>query len=399
MSASKAIQVQTERDEHNEVFISYRRGACGNRNINDLVSAIQLQLMLKAKGLTVFVDKSGIAAGNAWRDKFATELRFARVVILVISRNTMCRYERPKTDLVSMFSGMLVSGVQALAEPLVSLAGGSSSSSTPIPRASSTDGVDNLLLEWMIAMSLQKQKIVFPVFIGDSDAATGVVGDLLELQFLQNVAEPPARVFNATRAYASAYLASQCDPPVLLAECCASLSSLIFDGVQEKNAVVVKSVAWEIVPEIVVSQVFQSPQMREVLAALASKKGAASLASDDSLRSPGSPFTPKQLLRSLNSPLEQPDDPAESLYKNCFFADTALAARGSGQSPPPPRLRRVLPVHRRASAAAGHLRTLVSPAWPSNILRVHHQGQKPQLLRICCNMERQSLHAAAASRA
>ena len=137
MSASKAPQVQIERDEHYDVFISYRRGACGNRNINDLVSAIQLELMLKAKGLTVFVDKSGIAAGDTWRDKFMTELRLAQVVILIVSRNTMCRYERPKTDLVSVFSGMLVSGVQALAEPLVSLAGGSSSSSTPTPRASS----------------------------------------------------------------------------------------------------------------------------------------------------------------------------------------------------------------------------------------------------------------------
>ncbi len=52
------------------------------------------------------------------------------------------------------------------------------------------------------------KKIIVPIFIGDSDDATGVVGDLLEQQILQNVAEPPARAFEATRAYASAYLAS-----------------------------------------------------------------------------------------------------------------------------------------------------------------------------------------------
>ena len=173
------------------------------------------------------------------------------------------------------------------------------------------------------------------------------------------------------------------------------MSSLITDGVQGKNAVVVKSVAWEIVPEIVVSHVLHSPQMREVLAALSPKKGAASLSLDDSL--PWQPFDAKRTFAIFQ--LAAPTTRCQVPVRKLFFADAALVACGSGQSPPPPRLRRVLPVHRRASAAAGHLRRFVSAAWPSNIFCVHHPGQKPQLLRICCSMERQLLHAAAAARA
>ena len=131
MSASKAFPspVQIEQDAENyHVFISYRHGACGDRNINQLVLDLQLQLMLKATGLRVFVDKSGIPVGDKWRGKFMTELKQAQVLLLLITRNTMRRYERPsppKTDIVSVFSGMLASGVHALTHPLVSLAGGS----------------------------------------------------------------------------------------------------------------------------------------------------------------------------------------------------------------------------------------------------------------------------------
>jgi hypothetical protein len=322
MSTSKAaaLQVQTERDDHHDVFISYRRGTCGNRNIDDLVSAVQLGLMLKAKGLTVFVDKSGISVGDTWRDKFMTELKFAQVVILVISRNTVIRYERPKPpDLASMLSGMLASGVQALTEPLMSLAGGSTLSASSPPRSSSTGGTDNVLLEWMIAMSLRNQKIIIPVFIGDSDAVTGIVGDFMAQGVMQNLVEPPSQVLDATRAYASAFLASQCEPPVLLAECCHSLSSLIGEkcGISSLNGVLVRSVAWDIVPEIIVSGVLHSPLLRELLAGLTPRKAAPGHSLDDSFSSAGGTPIAKDLSQSFNAS-ERTELSAESLYELCY---------------------------------------------------------------------------------
>jgi len=318
MSGSKAapsLHVQTEHNavEHYHVFISYRRGTCGDRNINDLVSAIQLQLMLKARGLDVFVDKSGIAVGDKWRYKFMSELKQAQVVIMVITRNTLRRYERPpppKTDIVSMLSGMLSSGVQALAEPLVSLAGGGGDR----PHASPSDGVDNVLLEWMIALSLNK--IIIPVFIGDSDPITRNVGGLLGQGVLQNLAEPPAGVIDATRTYASAFLASQFEPPVLLPQCCSSLSSMIQDGILELNGVEVKSVAWEIVADVVASKVLESPLLRDMLDQLTPKKQTPGLQPhrDDSLSS-GSPDvrTSKALVAEFNASFN------ETLYENCFL--------------------------------------------------------------------------------
>lgn len=319
-SQAAALQVQTERDDHHDVFISYRRGTCGNRNIDDLVSAVQLGLMLKAKGLTVFVDKSGISVGDTWRDKFMTELKFAQVVILVISRNTMIRYERPKPpDLASMLSGMLASGVQALTEPLMSLAGGSSLSASSPPRSSSTVGTDNVLLEWMIAMSLRNQKIIIPVFIGDSDAVTGIVGDFMAQGVMQNLVEPPSQVLDATRAYASAFLASQCEPPLLLAECCHSLSSLIGEkcGISSLNGVMVRSVAWDIVPEIIVSGVLHSPLLRELLAGLTPRKAAPGHSLDDSFSSAGGTPIAKDLSQSFNTS-ERTELSAESLYELCY---------------------------------------------------------------------------------
>ena len=278
--------------------------------------------MLKAKGLTVFVDKSGISVGDTWRDKFMTELKFAQVVnLLVISRNTMVRYERPKPpDLASMISGMLASGVHALTEPLVSLAGGGSLSASSPPRSSSTGGTDNVLLEWMIAMSLKNQKIIIPVFICDSDAATGIVGDFMHQGVQRNLLEPPSQVLDATRAYASAFLASQCDPPVLLAECCHSLSSLIGErcGISTLNGVIVRSVAWDIVPEIIVSGVLHSPLLRELLAGLTPRKAAPGHSLDDSFSSAGSTPIAKDLSQSFNA-AEQTDLSAESLYELCYL--------------------------------------------------------------------------------
>jgi hypothetical protein len=321
MSASKTadLRVQTERDaiEHYDVFISYRRGTCGGRNIDDLAEKIQLQLMLK--GLRVFVDKSGIPVGDTWRVKFMTDLKLARVIILVVTHNTMRRYERPKTDIVSILSGMITSGVQALAEPVVSfLAPGAGGESQRAPSSSSsTDSVDNVLLEWMLAMSLKKEKIIIPLFIGDSDPATGNVGGLLEQGVLQNLSEPPAHVIDATRAYASAFLASECDPPVLLADCCASLSSLIKDGIGALNGVPVKSVAWEIVPAFAVSQVLQSPLLRDLLDALTPKKATASPLLDRFLSSEGSPQSPA--VKNLLSAFESSPRTAETLYESCFL--------------------------------------------------------------------------------
>ena len=215
--------------------------------------------------------------------------------------------------------GMHPTGVQALTEPLVSLAGGGSHSAASPPRASSTDGVDNVLLEWMIAMSLQKQKIIIPVFIGDSDPVTGIVGGLMDQGILRNILEPPALVLDATRAYASAFLASQCEPPVLLAECCASLSSLIGDecGIRSLNGVVVKSVAWDIVAEIIASHVLQSPLLRELLAALTPKKATPGPSLDDSFSSTGSPVA-RVLSHAFNS-ADRTEDCAESLYASCFL--------------------------------------------------------------------------------
>jgi hypothetical protein len=333
MSASKAVRpprVQTEGDavehydvDHYDVFISYRRGACGGRNIDDLAEKIQLQLMLKAKGLTVFVDKSGIPVGDTWRVKFMTDLKLARVVILVITHNTMRRYEPPKTDIVSMISNMFTSGVQALTEPVVSLLvpGAASGSQLAPSPPSSADSVDNVLLEWMLAMSLKKEKIVIPVFIGDSDPATGNVGDLLCQGVLQNLAEPPAHVIDATRAYAAAFLASECDPPVLLADCCSSLLSLINDGIGALNGALVKSVAWEIVPEIAVSQVLQSPLLRDLLESLTPKKADSSHRLHrfpSSSSSDGSPHSSvvKDLLPSF---VESSSRTAETLYESCFL--------------------------------------------------------------------------------
>lgn len=324
-SPAQSLQVQTERNEHHDVFISYRRGICGNRKIDDLVSAIHLELILKAKGITVFVDKSGISVGDSWRDKFMTELKFAQVVILVITRNTLIRYEHPKPPgLASMLSSMLASGVQALTEPIVSLSrggshssGGSQSDTSP-RRASSTDSVDNVLLEWMIAMSLQKQKIIIPVFIGDSDPVTGNVGNLMDQGILNDLLEPPDHVLDATRAYASAFLASQCEPPVLLAECCASLSSLIGKcGIGSLNGVVVKSVAWDIVAEIIASHVLQSPLLRELLAGLTPKKTTPGCSSDDASSSTGTPIA-RDLSQAFNL-AERSEDSAESLYELCFL--------------------------------------------------------------------------------
>jgi hypothetical protein len=200
----------------------------------------------------------------------------------------------------------------------------------------------------MLAMSLQKEKIVIPVFIGDSDPATGNVGDLLHQGVLdfQNLAEPPAHVIDATRAYAAAFLASECDPPVLLADCCSSLFSLIKDGIGALNGVVVKSVAWEIVPEIAVSKVLQSPLLRDLLDSLTPKKADAahrlhrfpsSSSSDDSpaqhssvahrlhrfpssSSSDGSPAQHSSVVKNLlPSFVESSSRTAETLYESCFL--------------------------------------------------------------------------------
>lgn len=309
------VQVEHAAVEHYHLFISYRRGACGDRNIGDLVSNIHFQLMLKAKGLDVFVDKSGIPVGDKWRGKFMTELKGARVAILLITRNTLRRYEKPKVDIVSMFSNLFSSGVQALTDPLVSLSGGGSHlSQSAADSPSAADGVDNVLLEWMIALAMDKT--VIPVFVGDSDASTGIVGDLLQQGMLQNLVEPPTRVFDATRAFASAFLASQCDPPVLLPECCASLSSLIKHGILELNGVIVKSVTWDIVPEVIASHIIQSPLLRGMLDELTPKKKI--LSSEHPLSSAGTPVgeVAKALLPSFNS--AQDTGFVQTLYESCF---------------------------------------------------------------------------------
>jgi len=335
MSASKAVPspVQIEQDAENyHVFISYRHGACGNRNINQLVLDIQLQLMLKAKGLHVFVDKSGIPVGDKWRGKFMAALKQAQVLMLLITRNTMSRYERPsppKTDIVSVFSGMLASGVQALTQPLVSLAGGVSDPAPLSPSAG--DGVDNVLLEWMLALALHK--IVVPIFIGDSDHVTGNVGGLLEQGVLQNVWEPPAHVFDSTRAYASAFLASEFDPPVLLPECCSSLTCMIHNGILALNGVTVKSVAWEVVPDVIVSNVLQSPLLRGILEQLPPPRKIPGMTRNQFSYSDDSSVVSvvKSLLPALNSAADQGS--AETLYESCFLQSQRWPHATHGKTP------------------------------------------------------------------
>jgi hypothetical protein len=240
---SPAVQIEPD---HHHVFISYRRGDCGHRNIDELVLNIKSKLEQRARGLSVFVDQSDIAVGDNWRNKFMTELKQAHVVILIISRNTLRRYERPPPP--SLFYRFLKHiGVA------------SESASTSAARVCE----DNVLLEWMIALALRKK--IFPVFIGDSHPDTGIVGGLLEQGVLGNLLEPPAAAFDATRFCATAFLDSEFEPRVLLPDSCKSLSCIIKDGILALNGESVSGMAWKVVPEFIALKALQWSVLRDMV--------------------------------------------------------------------------------------------------------------------------------------